>query len=101
MDGATQSALSRAGLGRPSERVVDGPQLLTFLAQQVGSLHELRARLVQVNRAVRGIVPPPPSDSNKSIEKEPELNLANITKALSYVIEQCHAELNETSALLT
>lgn len=100
-DVATQVHSAR-GLGRPPERaVIEGPQLLTFLAQQVGSAMELRARLVSLNRGIRGAIPPPPNDGCKEPALDKEMNFAAIVKGLAAVLDQCHSELNEASGLMT
>jgi len=78
----------------------EGPQLVTRLSDQARGLIELRTILRNTNKKLRGIQP---SDGNKSAEtpKPVELSLLDVARDIELLLEQCHSEASEASALLS
>jgi hypothetical protein len=79
----------------------EGPQLISLLQAQVKSLYELRQRLADCNERLRGVTPQLANDARVPVEKEPDMSLTNLIRAIAVISERCHAEMNEISGLLT
>ena len=101
------AALRGAGIAVRAEpgadRIVqgEGPQLVSILTEHVRSLHELSVRLSKVTRQLRGTLPAPAAGQSAANEKVPEIHLANLTATIGQLLEACHQEATEISALLT
>jgi hypothetical protein len=71
---------------------------LQKLARLAASAHELCVRMEGVNKTLRGQRPLGPEKG--IVEKEPELTLVNVVRAIEIGLERCHDEVTETLALL-
>ena len=94
--GLAQAKQAGEGLAQTGE----GPQLITRLGNQVRGLIELRSLLRGINKKLRGVQP---IAENKSSDapKPVELSLGDLTRDIELLLEECHSEASEASAVLS
>lgn len=73
------------------------PQLVSSLTESIRGLRELRSRLSNVNAKLRGCAP----ECGDAKSPEPEITLAFLAELSARLIEECHNEVAEISALLS